>query len=560
MPDFVMSSLKIWDNRFVRIVLLMLMDALVFSFSLSLSFWLRFDLWDSSRLYTFYLSRLDILPWLIAIRWLVGWVANTYRWSFWHASLHEGVNIIGSTLVGSGFFILLGHGLGLFASPPPRSIYAMEFAFTLLGSVGLRFIPRYIHLLHQMRHTSDSPVNAETTAIVYGAGGNAELLVRELSRTRGHGYNLVGFVDDDRGKWGSRIHGLKVLGDINALPGLIDRLRVREILVAIPEFSGPPLRRLLDICGPKRVKFKVIPSFPSRLDHPGARLVENIRVEALLERQLVDSDPGRAERLLGGQTVLVTGAAGSIGSELSRQIAAAGVARLVLFDLDENSLYFLAEELREKRPGIDLRVVVGSIRDQTRLERVLRENGVKIVFHAAAHKHVPLMEDNPCEALKNNVLGTANVLFAARAAGVTSLTAVSTDKAVEAASVMGASKALAEWLTEAMSRQSTMRSIVVRFGNVLGSNGSLLQIIRRQIAQGKPVTVTHPEMTRYFMAIPEAVTLILMAASLEESGTYLLDMGEPINIDHLVRQILMLNGLTPDVDIAIRYSPPRPGE
>lgn len=551
----------LFSNRYLRIVILMAADAAIVTFSLLLAFWLRFDFTDGYVRYAAYDHRLEMLPWLIGIRWLCGWAANIYRWSFGHASIQEGAALCLSVVIGTVVFAVLGHAIEIFPVPPPRSIYALEAAFTMAGMSFLRFFPKYAFLVYRARAGEKNRGAGEKPMIIFGAGGNAEILARELSRTSGHGYDPIGFVDDDKGKWGSRIHGLKVLGGMKELPDLIDKFKVGEILVAVPEFSGEPLRRLVDICGPKNVKFKIIPPYPSVLA-PGnlARLIEDIKPESLLERTLVEFDQAKVNKLLCGKTVLVTGAGGSIGSELCRQTAAQGIGKLILFDLNESDLYFLCAELREKHPALDVKLQVGSVRDRSRLDTLMERHRPRLVFHAAAHKHVPLMEESPCEAVKNNVLGTFETAESALLHGAESFTLVSTDKAVASANIMGASKALAEFIVRGIAGRGGMRCSTVRFGNVLGSNGSLLQIVKRQIAEGGPVTVTHRDMTRYFMAIPEAVALILMATALGEGGTYILDMGEPINVDRLIRQVVMLSGLTPDRDIEIRYTRPRAGE
>ncbi len=555
------KTVKKLNNRYIRIAVLMLVDALIVTLSLLLAFWLRFDFVDGYRQYTAYAHRFTMLPWLIAIRWICGWFGNTYRWSFSHASLSEGVNICLAVLAGSIIFAVLGQFTEIFSVHPPRSIYFMEAALSLAGMCFVRFFPKYAYLLYNTYYAEKGENVVTKRIIIFGAGGNAELLARELTRADGHGYELIGFVDDNPSKWGSRIHGCKVLGAIGELPALIDKYQVQEILVAIPNFSGEPLRQLVEICGPKNVKFKIVPPYPLVIASGNVlRLIEDIKPESLLERQVVKFDQEKVNRLLGEKTVLVTGAAGSIGSELCRQTASQGIRKLILFDLNENDLYFLRAELAESYPKLDLALRIGSVRDRACLDRLMLEQKPDIVFHAAAHKHVPLMEDSPCEAVKNNILGTHETAASAMANSVESFILVSTDKAVASANMMGASKSLAELVVREINKKGTMRCSTVRFGNVLGSSGSLLQIIRRQIAKGGPVTVTHKDMFRYFMTIPEAVALILMAAALDEGDTYILDMGKSVSVDKLVRQVVMLSGLTPDRDIEIRYTSPRPGE
>lgn len=561
MYDLISKPARLFTNRYFRIAFLMIADAAITTAALLVAFWLRFDFTEGIREISSYAYRFDMLPWLIAIRWLCGWGANTYRWSYSHSSIQEGMHLVYAVAIGTILFICVGHFFDIFPVSPPRSVYAMEAAMTLAGMAFIRFFPKYAFLLYRTYTADNKAEAAGKPTLIFGAGGNAELLARELVRTTGHGYELVGFIDDDNGKWGARIHGRKVFGGMNSLAGLIKQHDIKEILVAIPDFSGRPLRRLVDICEPDNIKFKIVPSFPSVFDSGNIKqLLEDIDPEALLDRKLVAFDNDKVHRLLTGKSVLVTGAAGSIGAELCRQTAKQGISELILFDLNENELYFLAAELHEQFPAIEIRLEIGSVRDRFRVDSIMRQYWPELVFHAAAHKHVPLMENSPCEALKNNVFGTYDVCRSSLEHGVESFTLVSTDKAVASANIMGASKSLAEFIVREMAKTGAMRCASVRFGNVLGSNGSLLQIIRKQITKGGPVTITHKDMTRYFMAIPEAVTLILMATALEEGDTYILDMGEPISIDRLVRQVVALSGLTPEKDISVRYTKPRPGE
>lgn len=551
-------------SRRVRILILMLSDAAIVAASYVIAFWLRFDVISAppDDYFTYeYISA--TLPWLLAIRLACGWTWKMYHWSFGHASLSEGGAICLSVLSGTLLFIFLGHFLAIFPRPPPRSIYALEAAMSLAGMAFIRFFPKYLHAFYLRRYPPVAGLGGATRrrTLIYGAGGNAELLARELSRTHAHEYALIGFLDDDPSHWRSRIHGFQVLGGLGDLPRILGEHGVEQVLVAAPGLSGKKLRALVDVCGPRQVGLKSVPSYNEFLTGPAtARKLEDIRPDALLDRQAVDFDPGLMAGFLAGKTVMITGAAGSIGSELCRQAASLGVRRLVLYDINENESYFLLSELSDRFPRLEAALEIGSIQDRRRLDEVMGRLGPEVVFHAAAHKHVPLMEAAPAEALKNNVLGTFEVADCALAHGVGRFVMISTDKAIASSSVMGASKRLAERVVRALGRRGGTRFISVRFGNVLGSNGSLLQIIRRQIAGGGPVTVTHRDMIRYFMTIPEAVGLVLVAAALGEGEVCVLDMGDPVRVEILVRQIVYLAGLVPDRDIEVRYTRPRPGE
>lgn len=550
------------NTRRTRIALMLLLDAAIIAVSYFVAFWLRIDVIEQSPHFV-YDNRyfLDTLPWLVAVRLAYGWLCKTYHWSFRHASLSENVDLILAVLFGSITFVLLGHILQVFRAPPPRSIYVLEAAMTYAGMALLRFAPRYLLSLWTQRLRVAAGGDAKR-ALIYGGGGASEMVARELLRSYGHGYALVGFIDDNPAAWNSSIHGVKVLGGMDALPEVLSKNAIDQILAPESGFSGQQMRRLVDICGPLGVKLKKIPDYGRVLDASSgiAQHLEDFSPEALLDRQPVRFDAVDMDRMLRGTTVMITGAAGTIGSELCRQILACSIKRLVIYDINENGLFFLEAELRAAYPGADVALAIGSIRDGRRLNEIMRTHRPDMVFHAAAHKHVPVLESAPGEAIKNNVLGTHTVAEACMANGVGRMVLISTDKAVMSASVLGASKRLAEVLVRNLKGKSATQFLSVRFGNVLDSNGSLVDVVRRQIAKGGPVTVTHRDMVRYFMTIREAAGLVLVAAVLGEGDISVLDMGDPISVDALVRQILFLHGLTPGKDIDIVYAGVRPGE
>lgn len=566
LPDMARQSrnddrLILWLRRSlaVRLIFLVSFDSFCIFFAYYLAYWLRLDsiFPISEPRYTDLLFR--SAPTLIGLRVLANWLWRQYHWSFSHADLPEALNLFFSALCGSATFIAINYFTQPFGEVPPRSIYALEFFLSLLLMALLRFAPKYLYHIYcgfiSARYHHTRPT------LIYGAGGNAELLVRDLSRTTDHPYHLVGFVDDAPSKRHVYISGLKVLGSIDDLPTLITRYDIRELFITIADFSGAPLRRLMDMCEPFGIRYKIVPPYQTVLTEQLNVLsaLKEIKPEALINRPPIPFEPERLANFCQGRVILVTGAAGSIGSEICFQLASYGVAGLILFDIDENSLFFLWGDLTQKYSDLAIDFEIGSIRDESLLKAVMTRYRPDSVIHAAAHKHVPLMEHCPLAAIKNNVLGTLFTARAALAAGVEHFLLISTDKAVDPSSVMGATKRLAEIILQNL-RSSTMRSIIVRFGNVLGSNGSLLPIIQRQIQRGGPVTITDPKMTRFFMTIPEAIGLVLTTLTLSPQNTFVLEMGEPVSIDKLVRHVISLSGLAPERDIEIVYTQKRPGE
>lgn len=555
---------KTLNTPATRIGLMVFLDAAMVTAAYFFAFWLRIDLIDPGSSQNVYNSGyvLSTLPWLLGVRLACGRVFRLYHWSFSHAGVSAAVDVVLSVAAGSAVFVALGHVARVFPAPPPRSIYVLEAALSFGGMAFLRFFPGYLLTLSAQRvqqHAAAS--SAAVRTLIYGADNNAESVAGELLRTHGHGYSLVGFIDDNPVHWNAKIQGARVLGGLEQLPEIIDRHGVGQILVTDGALPGRTMRALVDVCGPRHVRLKSVPPYRSILrDATLASSLRDMDPESLLDRSPVDFSAANVDSFLRGRTVLVTGAAGTIGAELCRQAAARGAARIVLYDINENALSFLHAELREAQPSVASELVIGSIRDRGRLDWTMRRHRPSVVFHAAAHKHVPLLEDAPGEAIKNNVLGTYEVAEAAMAAGVERFVLISTDKAVASVNVLGASKRLAEMLVRNLNGRSPTKFFSVRFGNVLDSNGSLVDILRRRIAKGGPVAVTHPEMTRYFMTIGEAAGLVLVAAALDEGEIAVLDMGEPVRVDALVRQVLFLYGLTPGKDIEIIYTAPRPGE
>jgi FlaA1/EpsC-like NDP-sugar epimerase len=497
------------------------------------------------------------VPVLVAARPIATALLGLDRWSFRMSGLFEGVRLALAGLVGSALFLAAMAALG--DRPVPRSIVALEFFLATSLSTLYRFAPRAaLDWLRERRRERRAGLRR---TIVVGAGGTGDLLVRDLQRSTDHPHLVVGFVDDDRAKHGTSIGGHPVLGPIAGLPELVAAHRVSTVMLAIPSLPAQRVREILRLCSRSRTRFKIVPpSFTFRDRRASAALLHDLSPDDLLPRGQVAFDGREIAALIRGRRVLITGAAGSIGGEIARQVVANGAARVVLVDVNENELYLAYRRLREQHPGVDVHAEVADVREPERLLRLGRRYAPQDVFHAAAHKHVPLMEDAPEEAVKNNVLGTLNVAAMADACGAERLVFISTDKAVRPSSVMGASKRIGELIVRDFAQRSRTRMTAVRFGNVLGSAGSVLHVFKEQIARGGPITVTDPRCTRYFMTISEAVGLVLLAGLGGYGDVCVLDMGEPLRIDDLARSLVTMSGHVPDDEIAIVYSGLRPGE
>jgi FlaA1/EpsC-like NDP-sugar epimerase len=444
---------------------------------------------------------------------------------------------------------------------PPRTVIALDFLLALVFACGARFAVRAL-----VERPVRGPIleRAANEVLIVGAGNGGQQVAVELRRNPGLRSAPVGFVDDDPRKQGMRVAGHKVLGTTDDLPRVLDGVKPDEVIIAIPSASGILRQKVVTACRERGIPVRTLPTTFELLSG-GVNLmrqVREVRVDDVLGREPVRVEIDRVGAYLSSRVVLVTGAGGSIGAELSRQIARVGPKQLILVENSENALFEIRRELEEERHFVRASSVLADCKDATRMREVFQEHTPSVVFHAAAYKHVPLMEENPVEAVRNNAVATRIVAAAAGEAGVERFVLVSTDKAVSPATVMGASKALAEWAVEAaQNRWKGTRYASVRFGNVLGSSGSVVPIFRRQIAQGGPVTITDPRMTRYFMTIPEAVQLIIRSGELATGGeVFVLEMGDPVKIVDLASNMIRLAGYEPDVDIAIEVVGRRPGE
>jgi FlaA1/EpsC-like NDP-sugar epimerase len=438
-----------------------------------------------------------------------------------------------------------------------QAVFVVDMFCTVLLLAGLRMA---IRLYYEEFRTVEA--GRLKRFLIVGAGNTGESLLREIHRMTLAEYDVIGFIDDDPAKQGIRIHDIPVLGTVEHLPEICKENNIEEVAIAMPSATVPQRRRVIQVCQGTKVRFLTVPSMT---DIASGRFrvsqIRNVSINDLLGREAVQLDTEAVEQFIKNKTILVTGAGGSIGSEMCRQICYYKPKLLLLVEQAENPLFYIERELHERWPAIPLAACICDITDRSRVEGIFEKYRPEIIIHAAAHKHVPLMELNPGEAIKNNVVGSCTVADAADKFSSTNFVMISTDKAVNPTSVMGSSKRIAEMYIQDLNRTSKTHFVTVRFGNVLGSEGSVVPIFKKQIAYGGPVTVTHPEMKRYFMTIPEASQLVLQAASMGKGGEiFLLDMGDPVKIVDLARELITLSGFRPGEDIEIAFTGLRPGE
>lgn len=520
---------------------------------------LRFDS-DWPRYYDRYLS-LEIVALVVALKLPVFVVAGFYdRWwryvstrDMWGAIRGVAAASIGVFLV---FTVFAVHSVRV-----PSGVWFIDLILSLMFVAGSRLLARTII----ERPSASSIVARGSEVIVVGAGDAAQLMVKEMLRNPALGYTPIGLIDDDPRKKNLRLHGVRVLGTTDELGHLLRDRRPDELLIAIPSASGEMRQRIFDVANEAAVPVKTLPGLSELVsgDFNLAGQIRRVEVEDVLGREPVEVDFDSISGYLAGATVLVTGAGGSIGSELCRQIARVGPSRLVLVDHAETALFEIERELVDERGFPAAIPVLADVKNREKMWQVFEKYRPGVVFHAAAYKHVPLMEANPLEAVRNNPLATRTVAEVAVEFGAERFVLISTDKAVNAKTVMGQSKAICEWIVEAYGAREDVgtRFVAVRFGNVLGSSGSVIPIFRRQIAKGGPVTVTHPEMTRYFMTIPEAVQLVVQAGAIGGRGqVFVLDMGEPVRIVELAERMIALSGKRPGRDVQVEFVGARPGE
>ena len=545
---------SVWVRRLGQVSV----DACLIALAYYLAFVLRFDAGIPARYEELLIETIGFVV-LMKLCLFAAFGLYSKLWRF--VDQNDFQSIVKAVIVSS--FVLIGalFLLSPTAADPPRGVIALDFLLTLALVGAARFLMRAV----VERPLRGSLVErAEREVLIVGAGLGGQQVAMELRRNPELSSAVLGFIDDDPRKKGMLVSGYRVHGSTDDLPRVLDDTKPDEVVIAIPSAPGVLRQKVVTACRERDIEVRTLPTTFELLSRgPNLlRQVRSVQVEDVLGREPVRSEVDRVGAYLSGRVVLVTGAGGSIGSELCRQIARVKPRRLVLVDHGENNLFEIRRQLEEERHFGALTAILADCKDATRMRELFLEERPSVVFHAAAYKHVPLMEENPVEAVRNNAVATRIVAAAAGEAGAERFVLVSTDKAVTPTTVMGASKALAEWAVEAaQNRYRGTRYAAVRFGNVLGSSGSVVPIFRRQIAAGGPVTVTDERMTRYFMTIPEAVQLIIRSGDLTTGGeVYVLEMGEPVKIIDLARNMIRLSGKEPDVDIAVEVIGRRPGE
>ena len=566
-------------------ILMMAYDVIAVNVAYFLALWIRFDCVYSLIPANYFGAFIRYMPIHTAVSVITLAALRMYN-SIWRfASYHELLRTLGATAITA---IIHAVGITLIFERMPISYFCFGTAFQFLLLIGIRFSYRFVLLERsKIRVHGDNQVKR---VMLIGAGNAGQMILRDTLMTKDANLSVCCIIDDNANKWGRHIGGVPVVGGRGDILANVEKYQIDKIFLAVPSASPADKRDILNICKESGCELKNLPGYYQMMSGEiRVSDMQDVAVEDLLGREPITVDMGQIGEHIQGKTVLVTGGGGSIGSELCRQVAGYEPKQLIIFDVYENNAYEIEQDLKEKYPQLDLKVLIGSVRDSRCLERVFSTYKPDIVYHAAAHKHVPLMETSPCEAIKNNVIGTYKTAYAAMLYGCSRFVLISTDKAVNPTNIMGASKRLCEMVIQAFDqavkngtadrlpklfthrqegaaqtpviRDARTEFVTVRFGNVLGSNGSVIPLFKKQIQRGGPVTVTHPDIIRYFMTIPEAVSLVMQAGTYAKGGEiFVLDMGAAVKIDELARNLIKLSGLTPDVDIPIVYTGLRPGE
>jgi len=545
------TAKELAHKRALRLAFLGVSQIAIFAISGLVAFFLRFDFALPRACYHYIAVAIPV--WL-AVKSLAFHFASLDRRGYRYVSVHDAYRILLTNLIGS----IVSYPVILLLAPSgfPRSIYLIDLIVCIVGTAGGRVAVRLI-----AERRNGHGTKPEKRALIYGAGDAGITLLREIRNNPRLAYNVCGFVDDHLVKKGVLINGVPVLGGGASVASLVQKHSIEIILIAIPSASGVEMTRILELCHVAAVDCKTVPGLGEIIEGHGlAGQIREVAVEDLLGRTPVRLEEKQIRDTIAGRTIMVTGAAGSIGSELCRQIARFLPAGIVGFEIAESPLFEIDQQMKRLHPNIPFYPEIGSIQSRVRLDEVFSEYQPAVVFHAAAYKHVPLMETHVFEAVENNVLGTYNLAQASLEHGVEDFVMISSDKAVRPTNIMGATKRLAELLLSSLQNGGT-QFVTVRFGNVLGSNGSVIPTFKRQIRDGGPVTVTHPDMRRFFMTIPEACQLVLQASAIGEGGQIcVLDMGQPVKIIDLARNLILLSGLKPGDDIKIEFTGIRPGE
>jgi len=549
--------------RFRRLIVICA-HILVWCFALLLSFLMANNMQFRTDWFAYQFP--GLLASLVVVKFFIFLMTKQYKGWWRYASISDLMGIAKASLISTCLLVISWVTCGAIGSVRPylgdvtevsQAVFMLDLFLTIMLLGGLRLLVRLYY--EEFRTVENARLGR---LLIVGAGNAGEALLREVHRMQVAQYEVIGFIDDDPAKRGMAIHGITVLGSVDQLPQICQQNQVDEIAIAMPGATHQQMRRVIQVAGGTKIKFRTVPSIT---DIASGKLkvsqIRDVDINDLLGRDAVQLNLNQIEAFLRDKVILVTGAGGSIGSEMCRQVCNWGPRMLLLVEQAENALFFIDQELRRAFPNVAIRTIICDITDGERVDKLFDKYKPQVVIHAAAHKHVPLMELNPGEALKNNIGGTRNIATASHKHGVSNFVMISTDKAVNPTSIMGSTKRIAEMFIQDLNRSSSTHFITVRFGNVLGSNGSVVPIFNQQIASGGPVTVTHPEMRRYFMTIPEASQLVLQAATLGKGGEiFLLDMGEPVKIVDLARELITLSGFRPGEDIEIKFTGLRPGE
>lgn len=558
-----MDSIKKIDKGkkqlWIRRIFLILLDIICISVAGMAALLLRFD-FHFSMIDSPYLDRfIAYLPIHIILTLIIFSLFHMYNslWEF--ASINEMVRIIIACFI-SEVEHFIGMNIMYLSKSPyvmPRSFWLLEVVALIVLVGGIRFLYRVIR-----RMSRSYKVDRENRILLVGAGEAGNAILREIKGSQYLNGKVTCVIDDDSSKVGKYMQGVKIAGTRDDIPWAVEKYDITDIFIAIPSLPRKELKAIVDLCSDTTCRIKALPGMYQIInDEVSVRKLRNVSIEDLLGRDEIEVENDRIAEYVTDKVVMVTGGGGSIGSELCRQIADYRPSQLLIVEIYENNAYEIQQELKVTHPDLNLVTLIASVRNTNRMDYIFRTYHPEIVFHAAAHKHVPLMEDSPGEAIKNNVYGTLKLSKMCDAYGVKRMVLISTDKAVNPTNVMGASKRMCEMIVQAFNDRSKTEFVAVRFGNVLGSNGSVIPLFEKQIAAGGPVTVTHKDIVRYFMTIPEAVMLVLMAGSMANGGEiFVLDMGEPVKIDDMARNLIRLSGYVPDRDIEIVYTGLRPGE
>ena len=541
-----------------RILMLALIDMVIITLAGPFAIYVRYNFSFADPQCIIFMEHIfRYLPLNLAVTIAVFALFRLYQGIWKYASASDLVNIIFGCVAAT---VLQTAGMLLLRLSIPRSYPFIYFVVLTAGISVFRFTYRIQGYIRQRQQ--EMKTTGKTNTMIVGAGEAGYTLLKELQTSRFVEQNVCCLVDDDPGKQGKYLRGVQVEGTRKDICRLAEEHDIDEIMIAIPSASHSVVQEILDICSKTSCKLKVLPGLYQLVNgEVSVSKLRNVEIEDLLGREPVDTQVESIMGYVSGKVVLVTGGGGSIGSELCRQIARHEPKQLIIFDIYENNAYAIQQELKRNYPELDLVVLIGSVRNTHRINGVFEQYRPQIVYHAAAHKHVPLMEDSPNEAIKNNVMGTWKTAQAADKYGVSRFVLISTDKAVNPTNIMGASKRLCEMVIQMMNDRSKTEFVAVRFGNVLGSNGSVIPLFKKQIEEGGPVTVTHPDIIRYFMTIPEAVSLVLQAGAQAKGGEiFVLDMGKPVKILDLALNLIRLSGLKPYEDIDIKFTGLRPGE